>query len=177
MSDIMPYQEESSVGASDSLSDEQTSNPLDFFNRYGIAFEKAEMIDKRDFPDRFGPDTSLNYHLWFDGDSLLYTMWSFSDSSKTINAFYNWIDCFGNDCKSLFVGEGRNLQKNALLIMVGDTNIVRIDGRAINFNDWYSFHDSLGFEGDWNYSIEQRYRSRAKWYEFKEGEKQRIETD
>jgi hypothetical protein len=171
ISDIMSY---SSSDEKDTTSNEQNVDDIglvEYFTKGNIITDRVEQIELRDFPDRFGPDTTLNIKLFFEGDSLLYTNWTFKDSVKTMNAFYNWIDCFGPNCKSIFVGQEKNLQKPATLILIGDTNIVRIEGDNISFKKWYAFHDSLGYDLNWNYSIEQYKHSRARWFQFEDDKK------
>ena len=137
---------------------------MKFFNQYGIQFDEVIQIEERLFPDRFGPDSSSTYDLIKGQDTVRYHKWIFADSVKVMNAFYNWIDCFGKKCKSLYIGEESNLQINASQIIVSDTSLIFIEGKNIVFKNWYAFHDSIGYENNWNYYLEQPYRGRAKWY-------------
>lgn len=148
---------------------------LAWFNASGFEFISVQPMTKRLFPDRFGPDTSYMYELISEEDTIDYHKWVFKDSAKVINSFFNWIDCFGDNCKSLYVGEERNFQKNGFHLLVGDSTLVFIEGNGLSFNNWYEFHESIGYKSDWNYSIEQRYRGRARWYTFEDKKKKRFE--
>ena len=175
MSDILPTAKKDY----DSLTVDDNVNPNDgwlySFNSKGFNFTSVEPISRRMFPDRFGPDTTQTFKLMSDLDTLLYHKWIYKDSVKVMNSFYNWIDCFGEKCNSFYLGEEKNYQKNATLILVSDTSIILVEGKQLNFNKWYDFHDSLGYQKDWIYTVEQRYRGKARWYKFENEKKIKYE--
>lgn len=171
MSDILPSSERDYDALDTVISNGSDDMLLQSFNSNGFSFETAELVSKRLFPSRFGPDSSFTVQLIRDADTLLFNNWVFSDSSKVMNAFYNWIDCFGPKCKSFHIGEERNYQRSAMHVLVGNTKIVYLEGEAIDFNKWYAYYDSLGVGNDWYYAIEQRKMGRSRWFRFEEGQK------
>jgi hypothetical protein len=71
--------------------------------------------------------------------------YTFSDTLKTKNAFYNWLDCFGKDCQLLKLNEEiKTLETNPVFSLIYDTTIVVIDYRCedAKFN-WKPFEDSI----------------------------------
>lgn len=94
-----------------------------------------------------------------------------------MNAFYNWIDCFGEKCKSLFIGEEKNLQSSATMILVSDSTLIYIESDKIDFDLWYDFHKEKGYENDFNLTIEQRPRGRAKWFTFVDETKTKYKAE
>ncbi len=80
------------------------------------------------FPDRFGPK---NQEKWFTvgtKDSLVLLHYTFKDSLRTKNAFFNWIDCFGAKCKSYAVGGNIRIPKRNALLLVGAKQLILIEG-------------------------------------------------
>ncbi len=78
------------------------------FNEKGFEFISAKEISRNLLPDRFGPINKSEIELVSNADTINYLCWTYSDSIKTMNAFYNWIDNFGEESrKSFFIG-GKN---------------------------------------------------------------------
>ena len=110
------------------------------------------------------------------GDEIIqYYRLLFSDSVKTKNAFFNWIDCFGENCSPHFVGESTNFQKNALTILVNDTSLFFIESTAkIDMEEWFSLLEKKEYTPTWSYVIEQLPRGKAKWFQFVEEKKVKL---
>jgi hypothetical protein len=129
-----------------------------------------EPIQKRLFPDRFGTDTSYHYEIIIKTDTLNYHKWIYSDSVKTVNAFYNWIDCFGSNCRSFFIGAEENMQPEAMLLTVNDTCMIYLTG-DVDHKKWLEFFEENGYKKEWYYFVEQRKSGRARWYHFENNER------
>jgi len=143
-----------------------------YFVNNGIDVTQVWINEDGLFPDRFGPEDVEKYKLVSGEDSIWYSKWRYKDSAKVMNALYNWIDCFGENCKSIYVNENKNLQRNPLKIMVSDTTLVFIEAlESLDFRAWDAFHESLGYENDWNLIIEQRKSGRAKWFMYRDDKK------
>lgn len=143
------------------------------FNENGFEFISAEIINKTFFPDRFGSLSSSKIKLLSQSDTISFLRWNFTDSLKTMNAFYNWIDNFGDKGKSIRIGEKRNFQKQPFIMFVGDTSITFIESNSnVSFNEWEEFCSIGGEEKDWNYVIEQRVRSKARWFVYYENNRE-----
>lgn len=54
------------------------------------------------FPNRFNYEFKDVVSL--DGNERLYYWW-YKDEAQTLNVFYNWLDCIGESCISLKIGE------------------------------------------------------------------------
>lgn len=71
--------------------------------------------------------------------------YTFADSTKTKNAFYNWLDCFGSDCQQVkLFDDSLAIKMPPAYIAVYDTVIIIADYRCEDgkFN-WTPFQDSL----------------------------------
>jgi len=134
----------------------QTPHSIDRFG-FGTK-QKLEFRSKKTFID-----SKLN-HITAVARLYYYT---FSDTTKTINAFYNWLDCFGPDCDVLKLNEDlAKLSTPPIFTLVYDTCIVAIEyvcGQEKN--DWKSFQDSIisKFGKDYKYRIDSKCGGPLKW--------------
>lgn len=145
---------------------------LESFNAKGFDFLSATKIDGNYFPDRFGPVRENKIELISKSDTVNYYQWIYSDSAKTMNSFYNWIDNYGEKGTSIFIGEVTKMQVNPFILFVGDSSITFIEGKSsLSYSIWEAFCSDDSIIRDWNYVVEQRKRSRAKWFVYSENKR------
>lgn len=82
------------------------------------------------FADRFGPKFNEKYFLLSARDSMTLQHYQFADSLKVKNAFFNYLDCFGKQCRSYTVGANLRIPKRNALILVGAKDIYILDGNS-----------------------------------------------
>src|SRR5690606_12487645 len=63
--------------------------------------------------NRLGYTEKEEFYFTKDSIPFHFITWTFEDSLKTTNAFYNWLDCFNHDCRSLKINEEKNASKEA----------------------------------------------------------------
>lgn len=103
--------------------------------------------------DRFG--FSHSYKLDFkekipsnqpaetQGFSASVYYYTFSDTLKTKNAFYNWLDCFGKSCAEIKPGQSsEELDALPSSAIVYDTTVIAIE-YVCGQNGWKTFEDSV----------------------------------
>ena len=147
----------------------------DWFINQGVNITSLKFRSDRMFLDRFGAITSEKYNLITPIDTILYSKWIYQDSLKVMNAFTNWIDCFGDNCNTIFFGEQKNFQRNPLQVLMNDSTLIFIEGENIvDFNLWNEFHN-VGNNHYWNFVIEQSRWGKARWYTFLEGNRTKLE--
>ncbi|HLW30300.1 MAG TPA: hypothetical protein VKX29_05540 [Brumimicrobium sp.] len=131
-----------------------------------INFEKDNPLKKRKklfMPDRLG--SKKKEESYFYKDELAYHLkkWTFEDNSQTINAFYNWLDCFNHDCRSIRIDEETNASNEAFIIWVSNNQITYLAcSNSIDLRTW----QKALFEGTnhtWSYVIQQAPNSMVKW--------------
>ena len=145
---------------------------LNDFKDHGIPVKSLEMVNTSLFPDRFGPSKSEGYKIYTENDSLSLCRWVYTDSSKTMNAFFNWMDCFGKTCKSVYIGEEVNLQKQPFVIYANDTVLFFVEAKNdIDVQEWENYLWQKEYAKDWNFVIEQRRWGKLKWFTYIEEEK------
>lgn len=121
--------------------------------------------------DRYGYNTSkkIKFISTLGGsDSFIDVyQYNFSDSIKLNNAFYNWLDCYGNRCSEIKIGEDIERTQNApALTLVYDTTIVSVKYSSeldkISLN---SFQDSMfiKFGDQYRYAILTNRRGDLNW--------------
>ena len=120
------------------------------------------------FPDRFGAKSITKFYWKEKKDSINLLDWEFSDSLKTENAFYNWIDCFGENCKSIKIGDKIKIQKRGLLILVNDRHLLVVDANSkIDCESWIKLVGSQKFGDTWKYIVYQPQKGKSTWMNYK----------
>lgn len=123
------------------------------------------------FPDRFGAKSITKFYWKEKKDSINLLDWEFSDSLKTENAFYNWIDCFGENCKSIKIGDKIKIQKRGLLILVNDRHLLVVDANSkIDCESWLKLVGSQKFGDTWKYIVYQPQKGKSTWMNYKNEE-------
>lgn len=179
MNDILP-EAERDYNQIDSLIAENSDTLKIYQDRFTVlgSLDSISVYEEDLFPDRVGPETMEKYRLSIDGEDVIFVKWRFSDSLRVSNALFNWSDCFGSKCKSIRIGEEKNLQRNAFQVLANDTALVYIESaKQVNTRKWDAYFDQVGYELDWNYRLEQAPNGRVHWFEYIEEEKTPIKNN
>lgn len=136
------------------------------FNAVGFEINKTSSMNALIFmPDRLGH--IKNEKLIFSADSVVYHYrhWQFKDSLQTMNAFYNWLDCFMEQCKSIRINENINGSYDAFAVWVSNSSIYYLssDQKNINKSQWESIlipEEAI----EWNYIMHQAKQGRIEWF-------------
>ena len=130
------------------------------------------------FPDRFGPDRMEKYRLNIEGESTVFVKWRFSDSARVSNALFNWMDCFGSNCKSIRVAEERNLQTKAFHVFANDSVLIYLESEnRLETKNWEKHFDKVGYELEWDFIMEQAPRGRVRWFTYIDEEKTPLKNE
>jgi hypothetical protein len=128
-----------------------------------------EYIEVKDpmFPDRFMPKRKFKLNLSAKEKTLFMGQWTYPDSLKTMNAFFNWLDCFGSECKSFKYGEEVNMQKDAFILFVNDTSITYFSSKStLELNKWQQYLERhLGIDR-WDLVILQQPFKKSVWMRY-----------
>ena len=154
--------------------EDSTLAVVEYFISNGVEVDKIHFLTKNKFPDRFSPNRKDKFEIVNGLDTLQYFNWSYTDSAKTMNAFFNWIDNFGEKGSSIRVGEKKRLQKKGFVMYVGDTNLIFIQSNnSVNEKEWDYFFEKQRFV-KWNYYLAQKKNSKVKWFTLLDGEREKI---
>ena len=171
INEILPKSERYKEG--DTLKDQESSTTnsdfdLNLAKETGLNFEKADSAPDSHFLDRFVPKKITRLDLTGENAPVFFGQWTFSDSLKKKNAFFNWLDCFGPGCKSVKYMFSENYQKDPLLIFVNDTSITYITSTDLpDAMKWESYLEKRYGIADWNFIVIQKRKQKANWYYFK----------
>lgn len=180
MSDIVPTADKEydpkirdSADSNDSLAILQ-----DQFSELKIKFNSITKVSTRLMADRFGHESDEKYELIGAGQVLHIYAWRYKDSIHVTNALFNWIDCFGDGCKSIQVGETKNLQNDAFHLYANDEVIIFVESdHAIKTRSIEAYLESVGYEKEWNYVLEQSRSGKVRWFKFEEEKKLHIKRE
>ena len=138
---------------------------LDSLNINDSVVRKLDIVS---FPDRFGAKSVTKFYWKEITDSINFIDWEFTDSLKTENAFYNWIDCFGENCRSIKIGDKVKIQKRGLLVLVNEKHLIVIDSdKKIDYLKWVSLLKNQLFGENWKYIVFQPKKGKAVWMNYK----------
>lgn len=177
MKDIIPssknYQEGGNKGGKVinelSFSDSLPSSYKEIIDSLKLDYKVIKKLNLEVLPDRFGSLTNQKFYWTAPDDSIVFLDWKFKDSLKTSTAFYNWLDCYGKNCRSIKVGEKVSFQKRSILLFVNDIHIILIDSeKKINQELWLKLFKDNGFGENWKYIISQPKKGKAKWMSYKD---------
>jgi len=133
----------------------------------GVKVMEIDSVEEPFFVDRFSPRSQTKVYLQLKEDKILFCQWTFKDSVKTKNAFYNWIDCYGEKCKSIHFGQNVNFQKDNFRLFMNETSITYISSPLkLATKDWQAYLKSVNGVEEWKLIIEQSTRGKAKWMRF-----------
>lgn len=141
----------------------------------GIAVMEIDSIIEPLFPDRFTPRNKKKLTLQLKENPIIFCQWTFKDSTRTKNALYNWIDCFGPNCKSIKYGQKVNFQKDNFILLENDTSLTYISSPIkLDVDDWLKYFELKSNIKDWKLLLYQGTRTKATWYKVVEGKKELI---
>ncbi len=179
MQDIAPqaegdYDQKETLKKADTLSrywDEKLGDSLN------IHLDSIVAYTENSFIDRFLPVKSSKLVLYINGQSVEYFNWEFKDSIQTNNALFNWLDCFGEKCKSHRIGEDANFQKNGFLLFVSGNQLIYISSdESLAYDTWIKYVVKKHKLISTRWLLEQKPRSKVKWYSLQEDKKTLIDN-
>lgn len=133
----------------------------------GLPFDTLSFIEDALFPDRFKPLKTTKLKLINKEGVVFFGQWTYKDSLKTMNAIFNWMDCFGPRCKSLKYLESVNFQSDALLLFMNDTSLTYISSaQALNEKYWQIYLKEKNGVDLWDLVIVQKKQRKANWYRY-----------
>ena len=117
--------------------DTSNSEKFHMLDRFSFSIrEKVNFKAKEEVP--YGENTMVTPRA-----NLFY--YTFSDTLKTQNAFYNWLDCFGSDCAMVKLEEDvEAIKMPPACVLIYDTLIIAVNYRCEDINyDWRGFEKNL----------------------------------
>lgn len=175
LEEIMPVSEYDKTKRTDTVSQSAVFIPsvtaLDL-NSEKITWDSVVVSEELTIPERFSPKKTEKFTYWIGENPVEYYRWSFADSTKTMKAFLNWMNCYGEQCRMIELRKNTNIQRNTVLILQNDTSIVQIQSASVGLSElkkWKKLYFTPE-EIKWNYVILQPKGGKASWSKFENEE-------
>ncbi|MEX1191447.1 MAG: hypothetical protein WED10_01360 [Brumimicrobium sp.] len=174
LDEFLPKSERSYDYSEDSINNETSLPPDSIQLIIQSKIPNAAFLNEKDtriktvsyFPDRLDYKAKFVNHCIIDSATYQIITWEFEDSLHTVNAFYNWMDCFGKNCESITLGETKILSEDAFELFIDDISIIYItSNQTISHRLWSSvFKPKSG--STWNYNLLQQPNRKVNWIGF-----------
>jgi hypothetical protein len=167
MNDIIPQSKNYKDGDPESK-DSLVYNDFGFNHKLaielGIDVMEVDSFPQPMFPDRFTPKSIQKLSLQFKEDAVFFGQWTFKDSIKTMNALFNWMDCFGPKCKSIKYLQPAKFQAESMVIFVNDTSITYLSSTIkLDKVQWQQYLETNNGVDFWDLVIVQKKNGKAEW--------------
>jgi hypothetical protein len=167
LKDIMPQSERYKDGPADTLKKDTVYYGFDIWlaEKAGITVMELDLHEEPVFQDRFNARSVKKLDLQFKDGVAFFGQWTFKDSIKTMNAFYNWIDCFGEKCKSIRFLEETKFQTDPMLVFLNDTSITYLSSSLpLDEKKWQKYLQLKNGVELWDLVVIQKKQRKAGWY-------------
>ncbi|MCJ8289499.1 MAG: hypothetical protein HRT58_07520 [Crocinitomicaceae bacterium] len=179
INDILPKSERN-YDKKDSVVHENSDSLKMYQGRFEVlgTLDSISIYDEDFFPDRVGPKKTEKYRLTINDEEIVFVKWRFSDSLRVSNALFNWSDCFGPKCKSIRIGEEKNLQRKAFQVLANDSVLIYLESDTqLDIRKWDNYFDQQGYDLDWNYRLEQSRSGRVRWFNYLDEKKTPLKNN
>lgn len=128
----------------------------------------SALTNNKHFPDRLDYKQRFYHELIVDSNLYELVVWQFEDSIHTVNAFYNWMDCFGKKCNSIRIGESKWVHKGAFQLFVDDYKLIYVaTDNKMDQKLWDNLFQPTS-KKEWNYHLYQPLKRKVEWFELAE---------
>lgn len=100
-----------------------------------IVWDSIKINEDLTVVERFNPKATEKFTYWSSGNEYNYYRWSFKDSTKSMRAFLNWMNCYGEKCSMVELKKSANIQRNAFITLQLDTAIIQIESPFNNVTE------------------------------------------
>jgi hypothetical protein len=100
---------------------------------------------------------------------IQHEFYEYIDSNQMKNAFFNWLDCNGKDCKSIKLYEETKIEQQNLLVVTTSKSIdIFRSVTNLSPNEWVDFVRFSRNTKTFKYILFQKKNQKSKWFYFKE---------
>jgi hypothetical protein len=94
--------------------------------------------------------------------------YEYVDSNKMKNAFFNWLDCNGKECRSIKLYEETKIDPENLLFIAAENSIDIFRSKSsFKPEDWINFVRFSKKNNEFKFILFQKKNRKAQWFEFK----------
>ena len=142
---------------------------FEFYNQDSINLEitKINMNPEKTFIQRFPNKKTTNLVLESKKNLIKYLQINYSDSNAMKNAFFNYLDCYGKDCKSIELFQKVKFSKTFFMLITTTKSIHIIESdNNINPSKWINCVRFTKITDPLRFIIIQKRQQKAKWFNY-----------
>ena len=142
---------------------------FDFYNQDSINLEitKINVNLEKTFIQRFPNKKSTNLVLESKNNIVKHLQINYADSNAMKNAFFNYLDCYGKDCKSIELFQKVKFSKTFFMLISTTKSIHIIESENnLNSSDWINCVRFSKIADPIKFIIIQKKQQKAKWFSY-----------
>ena len=142
---------------------------FDFYNQDSIGLEvtKITVNTEKPFIERFPNKKIFNFILESKNSTVKHLQIDYLDSNSMKNAFFNFLDCYGKDCKSIELFQKVKFSKTFFMLLASTKSIHIIESEFNqNPKKWINLHRYSNKKDPIKFIIVQKKQQKAKWFSY-----------
>ena len=142
---------------------------FDFYNQDSVNLEiiKINVNPEKTFIQRFPYKNATNLLLESKKNLVKYLQINYADSNAMKNAFFNYLDCYGKDCKSIELFQKVKFSKIFFMLITTTKSIHIIESdNNLNSSDWINCVRFSKIADPIKFIIIQKKQQKAKWFSY-----------
>jgi hypothetical protein len=142
---------------------------FDFYNQDSVNLEiiKINVNPEKTFIQRFPYKNATNLLLESKKNLVKYLQINYADSNAMKNAFFNYLDCYGKDCKSIELFQKVKFSKIFFMLITTTKSIHIIESENnLNSIDWINCVRFSKIADPIKFIIIQKKQQKAKWFSY-----------
>jgi hypothetical protein len=165
------YRDETNIKTPTADSMDNSFN-LQLAKELGLSIKAFQQVEEPFFLDRFTPKSLKKWQIDLETEKAFVGQWCYKDSVATMNAFYNWLDCFGSRCKSFKLMDKVNFQTDNFLVFLNDTSITYITSSfKLDKEMWRLYFEKQNSFEELDLIMYQTRRGKVNWLSYRETQK------
>ena len=142
---------------------------FDFYNQDSIGLEvtKITVNTEKPFIERFPNKKIFNFILESKNSEVKHLQIDYLDSNAMKNAFFNYLDCYGKDCKSIELFQKVKFSKTFFMLITTTNSIHIIESdKNLNPSEWINCVRFSKIADPIKFIIIQKKQQKAKWFSY-----------
>ena len=142
---------------------------FEFYNQDSVNLEitKINVIPEKTFIHRFPHKNATNLLVESKKNLVTHLEINYSDSNAMKNAFFNYLDCYGKDCRSIELFQKVKFSKTFFMLITTTNSIHIIESENnLNSRDWINCVRFSKTSDPIKFIIIQKKQQKAKWFSY-----------
>ena len=142
---------------------------FEFYNQDSVNLEitKINLNPEKTFIQRFPYKNATNLLLESKKNLVKHLQINYADSNAMKNAFFNYLDCYGKDCKSIELFQKVKFSKTFFMLITTTKSIHIIESENnLNSSDWINCVRFSKIADPIKFIIIQKKLQKAKWFSY-----------